>query len=101
MLVLEEESVPSSNRNLQAFFMVWNGQFISILGSNVLTFVLGLWVLNETAANADFTLLSFYGALPGIAVLPIAGALTDRWGNRRTMLIADIGESAAALVLAV
>lgn len=90
-----------AQRRVSTFIVVWLGQLFSVIGSTMTTFALGLWVLEQTGSTTQFTLIAFFGILPAVAGLPLAGALVDRWGARRTMLIADIGEGLTALVLAI
>ncbi|NBD08424.1 MULTISPECIES: MFS transporter [Corallococcus] len=87
----------SDSSRMWTFLVVWLGQFVSLVGSGMTTFALGFWVLEQTGSNTRFTLVAFFGVLPGVVALPLAGALVDRWGGRRAMLLADLGEGLCVL----
>ncbi|MDT8999092.1 amino acid adenylation domain-containing protein [Paucibacter sp. APW11] len=91
---------PASTRpalgTLWPFVLVSLGQLVSVIGSGLSTFALGVWVYQQTGAISDFATISALGILPGILVLPIAGAIADRWDRRTIMLCCD----AAGLSLA-
>jgi MFS family permease len=71
----------------RSFMMIWAGHLVSSLGSGLTYFALGIWVYQRTGSAAAFTSIVLAAALPGILLLPFAGAFVDRW-NRRTVLIA-------------
>src|SRR6187549_1054087 len=71
----------------RSFLMIWAGHLVSSLGSGLTYFALGIWVYQRTGSAAAFTSIVLAAALPGILLLPFAGAFVDRW-NRRTVLIA-------------
>jgi amino acid adenylation domain-containing protein len=79
-----------SSPSLTTFFLVAFGQLISMIGSGLTSFALGIWVFQQTAAVADLSLIALLSLLPGILALPIAGALVDRVDRRKLMLAADV-----------
>ncbi len=62
-----------------AFLLIWFGQSVSLLGSSLTGFALGVWVYQRAGSVTQFALISLFTALPGIVISPIAGALVDRW----------------------
>jgi DHA3 family macrolide efflux protein-like MFS transporter len=85
---------------MAAFFTIWTGQAISLLGSQLVQFAL-IWWLTETTGSATVLAgASMIGLLPQIALGPVAGALVDRWNRRRVMLIADGAIALATVGLA-
>lgn len=95
--------IPAADPKMRAFLLVWAGQLVSLVGSGMTTFALGMWVYLRTGSATQFALIAFFATLPGIVALPLAGALVDQWGGRRAMIVADVGEAlctlAAALLL--
>lgn len=85
---------------LRTFFLVWTGQLISLIGSSLTGFALGVWVFQETGSTTRFALISLATALPGILMSPLAGALVDRWDRRRAMMLSDAGAGLSTLTLA-
>jgi MFS transporter, DHA3 family, macrolide efflux protein len=84
---------------VRTFLIVWAGQTVSLLGSGLTAFALGVWVYLETGSVTRFALINFSAALPTLLVSPFAGALVDRWDRRRTLIVSDLvaGLSSAAL----
>jgi Transmembrane secretion effector len=70
---------------IRTFLVIWIGQFISIVGSSLTTFALGVWVFRQTGWATDFALIAAFSTLPGIFLAPLAGSLVDRY-NRRTVV---------------
>lgn len=74
---------------MKAFLIICFGQVVSLLGSGLTNFALGVWVYQRTGSVTKFALIAFFASLPGIVLSPIAGALVDRWDRRRTMILSD------------
>ena len=85
---------------MRTFFLVWLGQLVSSLGSALTRFGLGVWVFEKTGSATSFTLILFFGVLPGILLSPIAGAYVDRWDRRRVMIATDAGAALGTLAIA-
>lgn len=69
--------------------IIWAGQLVSLLGSGMTRFALGVWLYERTGQTTDLALIAFFPELAILALAPLAGALVDRWDRRRTMLISD------------
>ncbi len=93
--------VSIDNRGVHTFLIVWLGQLVSIIGSGLADFALGLYVYQQTGSVTQFALILFFRALPVIVLSPIAGALVDRWDKRRVMLYCDLIAACCSLALAV
>ena len=91
--------LPSSG-GMRIFGIVWFGQFVSLIGSGLTGFVLGLWVYQLTGSVTQFALILFSGTLPRILLSPLAGALADRWDRRWMMLLSDAGSGLSVLSIA-
>lgn len=86
--------------SLGLFLTVALGQFVSLIGSGLTGFALGVWVYLQTGSITQFALLSVAALLPSIIVAPIAGAIVDRSPRRRVMILADAGAALGTLTLA-
>jgi DHA3 family macrolide efflux protein-like MFS transporter len=84
----------------KTFLTIWCGQLVSLLGSGLSGFALGLWVLRTTGSVTEFALIAVCTLAPRIVLSPVTGALADRWDRRRTMLISEIVAASATLYLA-
>lgn len=85
--------------NGKVFTVVWIGQLISIIGSGLTTFALGVWVFEQTGSALLFALIMLFRTLPGLLISPIAGVLVDRWDRRLVLLWNDTGSFLAILGL--
>ena len=83
------------------FLVVAFAQLISILGSTLTDVALPLWVLKETGSLLNFALLAVAGLVPGLLVLPFAGAIVDRYSRRAIMLCGDAGAGGTQLLLGI
>ena len=74
---------------MKIFFLVWLGQIVSLVGSDLTEFALGVWVYQQTGSVTQFALIVLFMCLPQILISPLAGALVDRWDRRWAMIISD------------
>ncbi len=95
----EIESSPEY-RSLRPFWVLWSGQAISLLGTQIVQFALIWYLTVETNSASVLALASLAGMLPSVALGPIAGALVDRWSRRWIMFGADSLVAGASLILA-
>ncbi len=90
----------TSHRGMKTFGIVWIGQLISILGTQLMGFALSIWLYQETGSATTFAISLLFNVLPNILVSPIAGALVDRWNRRWVMILSDIGAGLGTLTIA-
>jgi DHA3 family macrolide efflux protein-like MFS transporter len=83
------------------FLVIWAGQVITLAGSALTTFALGVTVYRETGSIARFAFLALLTAVPALLVMPLAGAVADRLDRRWVMLAGELGAAAATLWLAI
>jgi MFS family permease len=97
------ESPPIPLRKNRDFMLLWVGQAVSALGSNVSLTAYPLLVLAVTGSAASAWLVGFLAALPYALLQLPAGAYVDRWDRRQVMLISDAirGAVLAAVCVAV
>jgi len=77
------------------FMLLWSGQLVSWIGTEVTSITLPLLVLalTHSPANAG-AIAAVRGALYVLLAIP-AGALIDRWDRRRVMVLANLGSGLA------
>ncbi|MCZ2122477.1 MAG: MFS transporter [Anaerolineales bacterium] len=85
--------------NMKTFFTIWIGQLISILGSGLTQFALGVWIYDQTKQATPFAITVLLGSLPKILLLPFAGSIADRFNRRRIMILADTGNACLTFVI--
>jgi len=86
--------------SMRVFIVVWLGQLVSLVGSGLTSFALGLWVYQRTGSVTQFALISLFVVLPGVILSPLAGALVDRWDRRWVMILSDAGAGLSTLMMA-
>ncbi|HEY6351408.1 MAG TPA: MFS transporter [Candidatus Angelobacter sp.] len=83
------------------FLIIWFGQLISIIGSGLSSFALGIWVFQSTGSVTRFALISACFTLPAIVVSPLAGTIIDRVSRRTVMIASDLAAGFSTLTLAI
>ncbi|MDD4307684.1 MAG: MFS transporter [Thermoplasmata archaeon] len=77
-------------KGMAAFTAVWIGQLVSVLGSAMTQFALMIWVWQETGQATAMVLMGFFTFVPMVIMMPIAGALVDRWNKKLAMMLSDL-----------
>ena len=83
---------------LKLFYFVLFGQSISLLGSSLTGFALGVWVYQSSESVMDFTTILVASTLPGIVLGPFIGSWIDRL-DRKSLLVGAQGGSATVIVI--
>jgi len=95
---LSRSSVPVPRPGgIRTFLIIWAGQVISLLGSNLTFFGIGIWIFQQSGNAMPFVLTILSGSIPQILLLPLAGSLADRWNRRLLMILADTGSALVTL----
>ena len=92
---------PTNSRGLRAFFTIWFGQLVSLIGSQLTGFALGVWVYDQTHSVLWLALTQIAQQAPFVLLSPLAGVLADRWNRRTAMVVSDFGASLAVFSAAV
>jgi len=97
----EDEMTPrSASRGMRVFTIIWFGQLVSLIGSGLTSFALGVWVYQRTGSVTLFTMIAVSASLPGVLLSPLAGALVDRWDRRTALIVGDLGSAILPLCAA-
>ena len=97
----EPEGTAGRTPGLEAFWTIWSGQALSLVGSQVSQFALIWWLTLETGSPGVLSMATLLALLPTVLLGPLVGALVDRWSRARTMIIADGAVALGSLVLMV
>jgi MFS transporter, DHA3 family, macrolide efflux protein len=76
-----------------AFFVLWCGQFLSVVGTRMTNFALSVWVWDATGSTTQFTLMLFFAFAGTVLFSPVAGSFIDRWNRKLTLVLADVGSA--------
>ncbi|MET1250010.1 MFS transporter [Sporolactobacillus sp. STCC-11] len=74
---------------LHTFFILWITQSFSVLGSEMTNFALVIWVYQQHGSALMTALLTICSYVPYILLSIFAGALSDKWNKKLTMLVCD------------
>jgi MFS transporter, DHA3 family, macrolide efflux protein len=85
---------------VRTFLRLWSGQAVSLVGSALTSFALGVWVYQETGSVTRLGVVYLLVFLPGILVAPFTGALVDRLDRRAVLLTTVSGGLLNVLALA-
>jgi DHA3 family macrolide efflux protein-like MFS transporter len=72
------------------FLLLWQGQFISMLGDVIYGIALGFWVLAVTGSTVLMGTLMAATTLPKVLVSPFAGVWADRTDRKRLLIVMDL-----------
>lgn len=76
-------------RELKTFILLWSTQSLSQLGSSMTSFALSIWVYEKTGSALQSAGLLVSNYLPYVLISIFAGAMSDRWNKKKTMLLCD------------
>ena len=73
------------------FTIVWTGQLISVLASNMSWFALTIWAFEMTGSATILGVTQTAFILPFLILSPFAGAMVDRYNRKLMMMVSDLG----------
>jgi hypothetical protein len=72
------------------FVLVWIGQIVSVLTTNMTVFALTIWVFEKTGSATSLALIQVFYITPFLLITPIAGVLVDRHNRKTMMMVSDL-----------
>ncbi len=75
---------------LKDFLILWSTQSVSQLGSSITAFALTLWLYEKTGSSLSTAALTICSYTPYVLMSIFAGALTDRFDKKKTMIVCDV-----------
>ena len=84
-----QKHIQTSVRELRAFLILWTTQSFSALGSAMTSFALVIWSYQQQGSALTTSLLTICSYAPYVLLSIFAGALSDRWNKKLTMLASD------------
>ena len=82
-----------------AFIVVWIGQLVSVLATNMTQFALTIWVYERTQSVTALALQGVFFMTPFLLISPVAGAMVDRYNRKLMMMVSDLGAGVATIAL--
>ncbi|MFN8372081.1 MAG: MFS transporter [Anaerolineae bacterium] len=86
-------------QNLRTFYLIIITQVVSLIGSRMTSFALGIWIFNETGNVTPLALVALFSTIPMLLASGFAGVLADRFDRRYIMALADAGQALGTVIL--
>ncbi len=86
-------------KKLRPYLLLWGTQAFSALGSGMTSYALVLWLYLRTGSALETALLSVSSYAPYVLMSIFAGAMSDRWNKKRTMLVCDLLAALSTVVV--
>jgi len=83
------KNIETNVRELRPFLILWITQSFSTLGSAMTNFALVIWSYQQQGSALTTALLAVCSYAPYVLMSIFAGALSDRWNKKATMLLSD------------
>ncbi len=90
---------PQRPSGMFGFTIVWLGQMISLLGTNMTTFALTIWAYETSGSATALALVGFFYVTPLLIFSPIAGAIVDRSNRKLMMMLSDLAAGLATIAI--
>jgi DHA3 family macrolide efflux protein-like MFS transporter len=74
----------------RVFAIIWSGQLISTLSSNVVGYAVVFWLSIETKSAEVLAFATIAALLPQMIIGPFTGVFIDRWDRKKTMIMSDL-----------
>src|SRR6266487_2398206 len=81
------------------FSIVWLGQIVSVLATNMSAFALTIWVFQKTGSATSLALMQVFFITPFLIVSPLAGVLVDRHNRKMMMMVSDLIAGLATIAI--
>ena len=88
-------------QSLKPYLLLWSTQSLSALGSAMTGYALILWLYRQSGSALETAMLAICSYAPYVLVSIFAGALSDRWNKKRTMLVCDLLAAVGTVVVLV
>ena len=85
---------------MPTFILLWLGQTVSLIGSGLTSFALGISVYQTNGSIGQFSLIYLCAELPAIVIAPLSGTIVDRFNRRWIMVVSDSCAGLCTVVLA-
>jgi MFS transporter, DHA3 family, macrolide efflux protein len=97
---MSDTELTAKNKSyLKNFFVLWAGQLASLLGSEVVSFVITWYITDYTKNVLYLSLMMLLTFVPRILLSPLAGALADRMNRKLLLMASDALQALTTLIL--
>src|SRR5215207_6730367 len=93
----QRKTMQNTNRptGMFGFTIVWLGQIVSVLATNMSVFALTIWVFEKTGSATALGLMQVF------FITPLAGVMVDRHNRKLMMMVSDLMAGLATIAILV
>jgi DHA3 family macrolide efflux protein-like MFS transporter len=84
---------------MAGLMIVFAGQAVSILASNMTGFALSIWVFERTGSATALGAMTSAFTIPYLLLIPLAGVFVDRYNRKFMMMISDLAAAIGTLLI--
>ena len=88
-------------KEMRSYLLLWGTQLISGLGSAITSYALVIWSYTQEGSALVTALLMVCSYAPYVLCSVFAGAISDRWDKKKTMLVCDALAALCTLIILV
>lgn len=81
------------------FSLVWLGQIVSVLATNMSGFALTIFVFQKTGSATSLGLMQVFFITPFLLISPFVGVWVDRYDRKMMMMVSDLTAGLATIVI--
>jgi len=89
----------SQIQEMRSYLLLWFSQMVSGLGSAMTAYALVIWSYTQAGSALRTALLMVCSYAPYVVCSIFAGALSDRWDKKKTMLVCDALAALSTLIV--
>jgi MFS family permease len=83
------------------FTLVWLGQIVSVLATNMTAFAMTIWVFEKTGSVTALAWVQVFFITPLLVISPLAGVMVDRHNRKLMMMMSDLLAGLATIAILV
>ncbi|MBN1312003.1 MAG: MFS transporter [Anaerolineae bacterium] len=84
---------------MTAFWFVWTGQLVSLLGSSMTQFGITIWIYQKTDSATALAVMGALFTIPLLLMSPVVGIMVDRYNLKLMMLLSDLAAGITTIVI--
>jgi MFS transporter, DHA3 family, macrolide efflux protein len=88
-----------STKEMSNLILFAASKFVSLLGTNIFSFAISLYILKVTGSGTSFALSILISSLPRVLLGPIAGSISDRVDRKKMIVGLDFLSGVVLLIL--
>lgn len=82
------------------FWLLWQGQFVSVFGDAVYDIALSFFVLELTGSTAVMGTIMAFVTIPRVVMGPFSGVVVDNYDRKKLIVLADVIRGVCVLLIA-